>query len=200
QQAQRGQGAVRGRRVGAGEAFDEGSRQRLRQARPRERAGPRREGQPEPLQVDPQRAELQVSARRGRERLRHPAAPVAGADQGRRPGAAGGARVNRFDIIKRPLDTEKLDRMRDKENKFAFEIDMKANKTEVKQAIEGLFKVKVVAVKTAIIRGKFRRIGRNEGKRPNWKKAIVTLKEGDAISLFEGKHAMKFYTPTSPGR
>ena len=95
--------------------------------------------------------------------------------------------MNRFEIIKRPLDTEKLDRMRDRENKFAFEIDLKANKTEVKQAIEQLFKVKVVAVKTAIIRGKFRRIGRNEGKRPNWKKAIVTLKEGDAISLFEGK-------------
>jgi len=95
--------------------------------------------------------------------------------------------VNRFEIIKRPLDTEKLDRMRDRENKFAFEIDIKANKTEVKQAIEQLFKVKVVAVKTAIVRGKFRRIGRSEGQRPNWKKAIVTLKEGDAISLFEGK-------------
>jgi len=95
--------------------------------------------------------------------------------------------VNRFDIIKRPLDTEKLDRMRDRENKFAFEIDLKANKTEVKQAIEQLFKVKVLDIKTHIVRGKFRRIGRNEGRRPNWKKAIVTLKEGDAISLFEGK-------------
>lgn len=95
--------------------------------------------------------------------------------------------MNRFDIVKRPLDTEKLDRMRDRENKFAFEIDMKANKTEIKQAIEGLFKVKVLDVKTSIIRGKYRRIGRSEGKRPNWKKAIVTLKEGDAISLFEGK-------------
>lgn len=95
--------------------------------------------------------------------------------------------MNRFDIIKRPLDTEKLDRMRDRENKFAFEIDLKANKTEVKQAIEGLFKVKVLDIKTSIVRGKYRRIGRSEGKRSNWKKAIVTLKEGDAISLFEGK-------------
>jgi large subunit ribosomal protein L23 len=95
--------------------------------------------------------------------------------------------MNRFDIIKRPLDTEKLDRLRDRENKFSFEISMKANKTEVKQAIEQLFKVKVVDVKTAIVRGKFRRIGRSEGQRSNWKKAIVTLKEGDAISLFEGK-------------
>ena len=95
--------------------------------------------------------------------------------------------MNRFEIIKRPLDTEKLDRVRDRENKFAFEIDLKANKTEVKQAVEQLFKVKVLDVKTSIVRGKFRRVGRNEGKRPNWKKAIVTLKEGDAISLFEGK-------------
>ena len=95
--------------------------------------------------------------------------------------------MNRFDIIKRPLDTEKLDRMRDRENKFAFEIDVKANKTEVKQAIEALFKVKVVDIKTSIVRGKFRRVGRSEGQRSNWKKAIVTLKDGDAISLFEGK-------------
>ena len=95
--------------------------------------------------------------------------------------------MNRFEIIKRPLDTEKLDRLRDRENKFAFEIDLKANKTEVKQAVEALFKVKVVDIKTQIIRGKMRRIGKNSGMRPNWKKAIVTLKEGDAISIFEGK-------------
>ena len=95
--------------------------------------------------------------------------------------------MNRFDVIKRPLDTEKLDSMRDRENKFAFEIDLKANKTEVKQAIEALFKVKVIDIKTSIIRGKMRRIGRSSGMRSNWKKAIVTLKEGDAISLFEGK-------------
>lgn len=95
--------------------------------------------------------------------------------------------MNRFEIIKRPLDTEKLDRMRDRENKFSFEVAMGSNKTEIKQAIEGLFKVKVLAVKTAIVRGKMRRIGKSSGMRPNWKKAIVTLKEGDAISLFEGK-------------
>ena len=64
---------------------------------------------------------------------------------------------------------------------------MQATKTEVKQAVEALFKVKVVAVKTAVVRGKQRRIGRSIGMRPNWKKAIVTLKEGDSISLFEGK-------------
>ena len=111
----------------------------------------------------------------------------------RSPGAVQDSSDSRFVgtnatiFIKRPLDTEKLDRMRDRENKFAFEIDMRASKTEVKQAVEALFKVKVTGVKTAIVRGKHRRIGRSEGMRPNWKKAIVTLKEGDAISIFEGK-------------
>jgi large subunit ribosomal protein L23 len=95
--------------------------------------------------------------------------------------------VNRFDVVKRPIDTEKLNRLRDRENKYGFEVALKASKTEVKQAVESLFKVKVLDVKTSIVRGKMRRIGRSEGMRPNWKKAIVTLKEGDAISIFEGK-------------
>jgi large subunit ribosomal protein L23 len=95
--------------------------------------------------------------------------------------------MNRFDVIRRPIDTEKLNRLRDRENKYGFEVDMRASKTEVKQAVESLFKVKVTDVKTAIVRGKRRRIGRSEGMRPNWKKAVVTLKEGDAISIFEGK-------------
>ncbi len=95
--------------------------------------------------------------------------------------------MNRFEIIKRPLDTEKVDKMRDRENKFAFEVAVQSNKTEIKQAIEAIFKVKVIAIRTAIAKGKMRRIGKNSGMRPNWKKAIVTLKEGDAISLFEGK-------------
>ena len=95
--------------------------------------------------------------------------------------------MNRFDVIRRPLDTEKLDKLRDRENKFAFEVGMQATKTEIKQAVEALFKVKVTDIKTAIVRGKQRRVGRSTGMRPNWKKAIVTLKEGDAISIFEGK-------------
>jgi large subunit ribosomal protein L23 len=95
--------------------------------------------------------------------------------------------MNRFDVIRRPIDTEKLNRLRDRENKYGFEVDMRASKTEVKQAVESLFKVKVLDVKTAIVRGKSRRIGRSEGMRPNWKKAVVTLKDGDAISIFEGK-------------
>jgi large subunit ribosomal protein L23 len=95
--------------------------------------------------------------------------------------------MNRFDVIKKPIDTEKLNRLRDRENKYGFEVALMASKTEVKQAVESLFKVKVVDVRTSIVRGKMRRIGRSQGMRPNWKKAIVTLKEGDAISIFEGK-------------
>jgi large subunit ribosomal protein L23 len=95
--------------------------------------------------------------------------------------------VNRFDVIRRPVDTEKLNKLRDRENKYGFEVDMRASKTEVKQAVESLFKVKVTGVKTAIVRGKQRRIGRSTGMTQSWKKAIVTLKEGDAISIFEGK-------------
>ena len=89
--------------------------------------------------------------------------------------------MNRFDVIKRPLDTEKLDRMRDRENKFAFEIDMRASKTEVKQAVEVLFKVKVNSVRTANFAGKERRRGKFSGYRPDWKKAYVRLKEGEKM-------------------
>jgi large subunit ribosomal protein L23 len=95
--------------------------------------------------------------------------------------------VKTYDIIRRPLDTEKLDKARDARNEYAFEIDRRANKLEVKSAIEGLFKVKVTGIRTMVVRGKEKRIGKSVGQRPNWKKAIVTLKEGDAIHLFEGK-------------
>lgn len=91
------------------------------------------------------------------------------------------------DVIRRPLDTEKFDRVRDQHNQYAFEVDRKATKLQVKQAVESLFKVKVVTVQTQIHRGKWRRSGNTLGQRPNWKRAIVTLKEGEAISLFEGK-------------
>lgn len=92
-----------------------------------------------------------------------------------------------YDIIRRPLDTEKFDRARDQHNQYAFEVDKKATKLQVKQAIEQIFKVSVTAVQTQLLRGKNARWGTNAGRRPNWKRAIVTLKEGDAISLFEGK-------------
>lgn len=89
-------------------------------------------------------------------------------------------------IIKRPLVTEKSMILRDTGNQYAFVVESKANKHQIRTAVEKLFKVHVADIKTAIVRGKIKRVGRNSGKRPNWKKALVTLKEGEKIELFEG--------------
>jgi len=92
-----------------------------------------------------------------------------------------------YDVILRPLIlTEKGEIMREEENKFFFEVDLKANKDQVKKAVEKLFNVRVADVNTMVVRGKPGRIGRRATKRPNWKKAIVTLQEGDTIEFFEG--------------
>jgi large subunit ribosomal protein L23 len=90
------------------------------------------------------------------------------------------------DVVKRPLVTEKSERNRADAHQFAFEIHRDATKIQVKQAVEKLFNVHVLAVRTAVIRGKNKRVGRSTGRRPNWKKAFVTLKEGETIALFEG--------------
>jgi large subunit ribosomal protein L23 len=90
------------------------------------------------------------------------------------------------DVVKRPLITEKAERNREASRQFAFEVHRDATKIQVKQAVEKLFNVHVLAVRTAIARGKTKRVGRNVGRRPNWKKAFVTLKEGETIALFEG--------------
>ena len=90
------------------------------------------------------------------------------------------------DVIKGPLITEKLDNAREKFRHYSFLVDLKATKHDVSRAVEELFKVKVEGVRTNIIRGKVKRVGRNIGQRPNFKKAMVTLKEGDKIELFEG--------------
>ncbi len=90
------------------------------------------------------------------------------------------------DIVKRPLITEKAERNREASQQYAFEVHRDATKIQVKQAVEQLFSVHVTAVRTAIARGKNKRVGRSIGRRPNWKKAIVTLKEGETIALFEG--------------
>jgi large subunit ribosomal protein L23 len=90
------------------------------------------------------------------------------------------------DVVKRPLVTEKSERNRADARQFAFEIHRDATKIQVKQAVEKLFNVHVLAVRTAVIRGKNKRVGRSTGRRPNWKKAFVTLKEGETIALFEG--------------
>jgi large subunit ribosomal protein L23 len=90
-------------------------------------------------------------------------------------------------VIKRPLIlTEKSSVLRDSENKYLFEVDPRANKVEIKSAVETLFDVTVVNVNTLIMRGKMKRMGRTLAKTRNWKKAIVTLKDDDSIDFFEG--------------
>lgn len=94
--------------------------------------------------------------------------------------------MNVSDVIKGPIITEKLDQAREKFRQYSFIVDRKATKHDVERAVQQLFKVSVESVRTNIVRGKVKRVGRNMGKRPNYKKAIVTLKEGDKIELFEG--------------
>jgi large subunit ribosomal protein L23 len=89
-------------------------------------------------------------------------------------------------IIRRPLVTEKSTRQKEEGRQYAFEVDPDANKIEIQHAVEHLFKVKVLQVRTSNALGKLKRVGRKFGKRPDWKKAIVTLKEGDRIDFFEG--------------
>jgi large subunit ribosomal protein L23 len=91
------------------------------------------------------------------------------------------------EIIKRPLIlTEKGNRLRESENQYLFEVARNANKTQVRSAVEALWKVSVTKVHTMIVRGHMRRMGRGHAKTQNWKKAIVSLKQGDSIDLFEG--------------
>jgi large subunit ribosomal protein L23 len=89
-------------------------------------------------------------------------------------------------IVKPLIMTEKGERLKEEQNKVLFEVAMKASKPEIKAAVEKLFKVGVTDVNTVVIRGKVTKMGRRMGKRPNWKKAVVTLREGDAIEFFEG--------------
>jgi large subunit ribosomal protein L23 len=91
------------------------------------------------------------------------------------------------DVIRRPLITEKSTLQRDDTNTVAFEVDRKANKIDVKRAVEAQFKVKVAEVRIASMHGKVRRQGRFEGRRADWKKAYVRLAEGEkTIEFFEG--------------
>jgi len=90
------------------------------------------------------------------------------------------------DVVKRPLITEKAERAREEHRHYAFEVHRDATKIQVKNAVEKLFNVHVESVRTSIARGKNKRVGRSVGQRPNWKKAVVTLKEGETIARFEG--------------
>jgi large subunit ribosomal protein L23 len=90
------------------------------------------------------------------------------------------------DVVRRPIVSEKSERHRELFKHYAFEVHEGATKIQVKSAVEKLFSVHVTSVHTSIARGKNKRVGRNMGRRPNWKKAVVTLKEGETIPLFEG--------------
>jgi large subunit ribosomal protein L23 len=90
------------------------------------------------------------------------------------------------DVIQAPLISEKGTQLTESFNQVLFKVRPDANKIEVKHAVETLFKVKVVQVRMARYLGKIRRIGRNMGRRSDWKKAYVTLKEGDKIDFFGG--------------
>ncbi len=89
-------------------------------------------------------------------------------------------------VIKRPLLTEKGTRLKEEANQYLFRVDKRANKGEIKRAIEELFKVTVLEIRTLPMQGKAKRLGRFQGKLPDWKKAIATLKEGESIELYEG--------------
>lgn len=90
------------------------------------------------------------------------------------------------DVIVRPILTEKMTNLKELANQYAFEVVRPANKIEIKNAVEHRFNVTVTSVKTMIVRGKKRRMGRFEGKRAQWKKAIVTLVEDDEIEFVAG--------------
>jgi large subunit ribosomal protein L23 len=88
-------------------------------------------------------------------------------------------------VIRRPVVlTEKANALREKENQVVFEVVRAANKVQIKDAVQKLFKVTVTGVNTMIVRGKERRMGRGRAKTQNWKKAVVTLKKGDSIDFF----------------
>lgn len=89
-----------------------------------------------------------------------------------------------YKIILRPVITEKSTLMKDINREVCFEVDRRANKNEIKKAVEQLFKVKVERVRTQNKRGKTRRVGRSEGKKKDWKKAYVKLKEGEKMLEF----------------
>jgi len=89
-------------------------------------------------------------------------------------------------IILRPLLTEKNALLKETQNRVAFEVAKDANKLEIKRAVEEAFKVSVEAVNVVNVKGKVKRLGRNLGKRRDWKKAVITLKEGSTIEFFEG--------------
>lgn len=91
-----------------------------------------------------------------------------------------------YTIVKKPLVSEKSQALKELANQVTFEVATDANKIEIRQAVEKIFNVRVESVRTLIVRGKERRVGRRQGRQSNWKKAVVTLRKGENIQLFEG--------------
>ena len=94
--------------------------------------------------------------------------------------------MNQYDIIKRPVITEKTNIQKEEHNQVSFEVDRRANRVEISRAVEKIFSVKVAKTRTVQVKGKIKRRGRILGKRKDWKKAIVTLMPGERIEFFEG--------------
>ncbi len=88
------------------------------------------------------------------------------------------------DILVRPIITERATMLKERCNMVMFEVATEANKHQIRDAVEGMYGVGVTDVRTSTVHGKVRRRGRSMGRRPNWKKAIVTLKQGDNIDFF----------------
>jgi large subunit ribosomal protein L23 len=91
-----------------------------------------------------------------------------------------------YNVLVGPMLTERGALLKEQENKVLFKVAKSANKIEIKKAVEEIFKVKVERVATMNYKGKMKRMGKHEGKRPDWKKAIVTLKEGEKLDFIEG--------------
>ena len=91
-----------------------------------------------------------------------------------------------YDIIIRPLITEKTSIQKEDHNQVSFEVDRRANRVEIRRAIEKIFDVRVADVRTMQVKGKVKQRGRVVGKRRDWKKAIVNLMPGERIDFFEG--------------
>lgn len=93
--------------------------------------------------------------------------------------------MNIFEVIRKPLVTEKTTIEKDNKNVITLVVDKRANKLEISSAVKELFKVEVTSVNTINVAGKFKRVGKSLGRRCNWKKAYVTLKEGSSVDFFE---------------
>jgi large subunit ribosomal protein L23 len=91
-----------------------------------------------------------------------------------------------YEVIKKPLITEKGSNLKETQNKIVLQVSTEANKIEIKNAVEAVFKVKVEEVRTMIFKGKKKRLGARQGVRSDWKKAVVTLKEGQTVEYLEG--------------